>query len=398
VIDFEIPSELAELRDRVESFIAERIIPYENDRRQTVHGPSEELRRELVGLSRDAGLLSPHGPKEFGGLGLDHRGMAVVFEAAGWSTLGPLALNIQAPDEGNVTLLKVVATPEQKVRWLAPLVRGEIRSVFSMTETVTDGAGSDPSLLQTTARQTSDGFVIDGRKWMITGVPEASINIVMARTLDAKGVDLGATMFFVDMDAPGFRVDRMLDTIDTNSPGGHAEVSFESVHVTPDRVLGQIGQGFRNAQVRLGPARLTHCMRWLGAAKRCHSIAAEYAGRRHSFGRTIGEHQGVGFMMADSESDLHLSRLAIWQAAWLLDRHEHARDEISMTKVFCSEALGRVVDRSLQILGSIGITRDTVVERMYRDIRPFRIYDGPSEVHRSVLARRIMSRNTHQRR
>jgi acyl-CoA dehydrogenase len=205
-------------------------------------------------------------------------------------------------------------------------------------------------------------------------------------------------MFFVDMDAPGFRVDRMLETIDTNSPGGHAEVSFKDVRVTPDRVLGQIGEGFRNAQVRLGPARLTHCMRWLGAARRCHAIAAEYAGRRHSFGRTIGEHQGVGFMLADNEIDLHLSRLTIWHAAWLLDRHEHARDETSMSKVFCSEALSRVVDRSLQILGSIGITSDTVVERIYRDIRPFRIYDGPSEVHRHALARRIVSRNTQQRR
>ena len=392
MIDFELPGELVDLRKRVEDFIAEEIVPYENDARQTAHGASEALRTELVGLSRQAGLLSPHGPKQYGGLGLDHRSMAVVFEAAGWSTLGPLALNIQAPDEGNVNLLNLVATPEQKARWLAPLVRGEIRSVFTMTETVTDGAGSDPSLLQTTAQQVADGFLISGRKWMITGVPEASFNIVMARTLDPSGLDLGATMFFVDIDAQGFRIDRILDTIDTNSPGGHAEVSFENVHVTPDRVLGQIGQGFRNAQVRLGPARLTHCMRWLGAAKRCHAIAVEYAGRRHSFGRTIGEHQGVGFMLADNEIDLHLSRLAIWQAAWLLDRHEHARDETSMTKVFCSEALGRVVDRCVQTLGSIGITRDTVVERIYRDIRPFRIYDGPSEVHRHALARRILSR------
>ena len=393
MIDFELPHALINLRERVESFIANKIVPYENDPRQTSHGPSELLRRELVELTRQAGLLSPHGPKEFGGLGLDHRSMAVVFEAAGWATLGPLALNIQAPDEGNVNLLNQIATPEQKVRWLAPLVRGEIRSIFSMTETVTDGAGSDPSLLQTTARRVPDGFVIDGRKWMITGVPEASINIVMARTLDATGADLGATMFLVDVDAPGFRVERMLDTIDTNSPGGHAEVSFHDVHVTLDRVLGEIGQGFRNAQVRLGPARLTHCMRWLGAAARCHAIAAEHAGRRHSFGRAIGEHQGVGFMLADNAIDLHLSRLAIWHAAWLLDQHSHARDETSMCKVFCSEALGRVVDRSLQILGSIGVTRDTVVERIYRDIRPFRIYDGPSEVHRHALARRIVSRS-----
>jgi acyl-CoA dehydrogenase len=189
-------------------------------------------------------------------------------------------------------------------------------------------------------------------------------------------------MFLANVDAPGFRIDRMLETIDSNTPGGHAEVTFDGLHVPHDQVLGQVGQGFRNAQVRLGPARLTHCMRWLGLAGRCHAIAVTHAGRRHSFGKTLGEHQGVGFMLADNEIDLHHARLAIWHAAWLLDHHQAARNETSMCKVFCSEALSRVVDRCLQILGAIGITRDTVVER---------IYDGPSEVHRHALANRIMS-------
>ncbi len=398
MIDFELPKELLELRSRVEAFVADKIVPYENDPRQGPHGPEEPLRLELVALARQAGLLSPHGPKMFGGLGLDHRSMAVVFEAAGWSPLGPLSLNIQAPDEGNVNLLHSIATPEQKERWLAPLVRGEIRSTFIMTETATDGAGADPSLLKTIARQEFGGFVITGDKYMITGVPGAAVHIVMARTLDPSGADLGATMFFLDADMPGFRLARMLDTIDSNSPGGHAEVSLTDVRVTPDRVLGQVGQGFRNAQVRLGPARLTHCMRWLGAAQRCHAIAIDHARRRRSFGRTIGEHQGVGFMIADNEIDLHLCRLAIWHAAWLLDAHDRARNETSMVKVFCSEALGRVVDRSLQILGSIGITRDTVIERIYRDIRPFRIYDGPSEVHRHALASRILGQGAKEAR
>ena len=258
--------------------------------------------------------------------------MAVVFEAAGWSTLGPLALNIQAPDEGNVNLLNAIGTPEQKARWLAPLVRGEIRTVFSMTETVTDGAGSDPSLLNTIAQQDGDDFLISGRKYMITGVPGAALNIVMARTLDPRGTDLGATMFLVDMDAPGFESTACSTRSTPIRPGGHAEVSFDDVRVTPDRVLGQIGQGFRNAQVRLGPARLTHCMRWLGAARRCHAIAVEHAGSVIPSASTLGEHQGVGFMLADNEIDLHLSRLAIWHAAWLLDQHEQARDETSMTQ------------------------------------------------------------------
>jgi acyl-CoA dehydrogenase len=392
MVDFSLPDELVALSRKVETFIADEIVPLERDPRQGPHGPEESLRLEMVAKARAAGLLSPHGPKEYGGLGLDYRWMAVVFEAAGWSPLGPLALNIQAPDEGNTNLLERVASPAQKQKWLAPLVRGEIRTVFSMTEP-DGGAGSDPSLLKTTARRTGDDYIINGRKWLITGAPGASINIVMARTEDAYGGDLGATMFLVDMDAPGFTIKRILNTLDSNSPGGHAEVEFHEVHVGSDRILGEVGKGFRYAQVRLAPARLTHCMRWLGAARRCHAIATDYARKRQSFGRPIGEHQGVGFMIADNETDIQMCRLAIWHAAWLLDRGQQARLETSMYKVYCSEALSRVVDRSLQILGGMGVTDDIVVERIYRDIRPFRIYDGPSEVHRFAIAREVLRRD-----
>jgi len=391
MIDFAPTPQQAELQERVAQFVREHVIPRENDARQTAHGPGDDLRRELVALARSEGLLSPHAPVEYGGLGLDHRGMAVFFEAAGYSLLGPLAFNIQAPDEGNTNLLHKVANAEQKERWLRPLVAGEIRTVFSMTEP-DDGAGADPSLLKTTARADGDGgFVIDGRKWLITGVPGAALNIVMARTIDAAGTDVGATMFLVPIDAPGFEVVRVLDTIDAVSPGGHAVVDFRGVRVPASAVLGEIGQGLRNAQVRLGPARLTHCMRWLGAARRAHDVAVDYARRRHAFGRLIGEHEGVGFMLADNEMDLLHCRLAVWHAAWQLDQGRHARTETSQCKVFCSEALSRVVDRSLQVLGGLGITTDTVVQRIYREIRPFRIYDGPSEVHRYALARRIVS-------
>ena len=392
MVDFSLPDELVALTRKVETFIADEIVPLERDPRQGPHGPEESLRLEMVAKARAAGLLSPHGPKEYGGLGLDHRGMAVVFEAAGWSPLGPLALNIQAPDEGNTNLLERVASSAQKQKWLAPLVRGEIRTVFSMTEP-DGGAGSDPGLLKTTARRTGDDYIINGRKWLITGAPGASINIVMARTEDAHGGDLGATMFLVDMDAPGFAINRILNTLDSNSPGGHAEVEFRDVRVGSDRILGEVGKGFRYAQVRLAPARLTHCMRWLGAARRCHAIATGYARKRQSFGRPIGEHQGVGFMIADNETDIQICRLAVWHAAWLLDQGQQARLETSMYKVYCSEALSRVVDRSLQILGGMGITDDTVVERIYRDIRPFRIYDGPSEVHRFAIAREVLRRD-----
>lgn len=392
MIDFTLPERVAAIRDRVEAFIRDEIIPLENDPRQSAHGPSEELRRELVARGRAAGLLAPQMPEEWGGLGLDARGMAVVFEAGGYSPLGPLALNIQAPDEGNMHLLEVVATPEQKEKWLHPLVAGEIRSVFSMTEP--DGAGSDPSLLKTEARETADGgFVINGTKWLITGAPGASLNIIMARTFDRSGEDVGATMFLTDTHDPGFKLERMLDTMDSNSPGGHGVVTFTDLRVGRDQVLGEVGRGFRYAQVRLAPARLTHCMRWLGAARRCHDIATQYAREREAFGKRIGEHEGVGFMLADNEIDLQACRLMIWHAAWLLDQGAQARQETSIAKVFCSERLGQVVDRCVQILGGKGITRDTVVERTYRDIRAFRIYDGPSEVHRWALQRHILGRN-----
>ncbi len=392
MIDFALPDELVELRDRVTAFIRDEIMPYEADERQEFHGPTEDLRLELVAKARAAGLLSPHGPTEFGGLGLNHIGMAVIFEAAGYSTLGPLALNIQAPDEGNTNLLSQVASQEQKNRWLAPLVRGEVRSVFAMTEP-DGGAGSDPSLMRTAARPDGDDYVINGRKWLITGMPGASFQILMARTFDEGGNDMGATMFMMDNDTPGIEIVRVLNTIDSNSPGGHAEVAYNDVRVPKTDILGEAGKGFRYAQVRLTPARMTHCMRWLGAAVRAHDIAVDYARQRQAFGKVLGEHEGVGFMLAENETDLHLCRLAIWHACWLLDQGEQARDESSMAKVRCSEALSNVVDRSLQILGGKGITDDTVVERIYRDIRAFRIYDGPSEVHRWALARSIMRRN-----
>lgn len=392
MIDFRLEPELLALRERVLAFVKEQIVPLEHDHRNDRYEVHDSLREEMVALAKAEGLLSPHAPKEYGGLGMDHRGMAVIFEAANWSPLGALALNIQPPDEGNVNLLNQIGTAEQKEKWLPRLVAGEIRTVFSMTETATDGAGADPSLLQTAAKEVDGGYEISGRKYMISGAVGAELNIVMARTFDRAGNDVGATMFLTDVRDPAFRIDRMLHTIDSNTPGAHCEVSFDRLFVLYKDVLGQVGQGFRNAQVRLGPARLTHCMRWLGLAVRCHAIAVEHAGKRHSFGKTLIEHQGVGFMLADNEIDLHICRLAIWQAAWLLDQHDYARNETSMTKVLCSEVLGRVVDRCVQILGSIGITGDTVVERIYRDIRPFRIYDGPSEVHRHALAQRIAAR------
>lgn len=384
-MDFAISPELIELRERTKRFIAEQIIPMETDPRQTSHGPTEELRNELVAKAKAAGLLTPHASKELGGLGLSHIAKAIVFEEAGYSTLGPTALNIHAPDEGNIHLMEEVATPAQKERWLKPQVEGKIRSCFAMTEPA-PGAGADPSMLATTAVKDGDDYIINGTKWFITGAEGATYAIIMARMEDGS-----ATMFLSDMDRPGINIVRQMDAMDSCFTGGHGVIEFKNLRVPAQDVLGEIGKGFRYAQVRLAPARLTHCMRWLGQARRAHDIATDYARKREAFGKPLGEHEGVGYMLADNDIDLQTARLHIYHTAWLLDQGEKGNFESSRAKVACSEAEWRVVDRCVQILGGQGVTAETIAMRIFMDMRAFRIYDGPSEVHRWSMARKILS-------
>ena len=355
-IDFELPADLRDLQARIRAFVANEIIPLEHDPRRTPHGPSDDLKRALNDKARAAGLLSPHVAREYGGLALSHVGRAVAFEEAGYSLLGPVALNVAAPDEGNMHLLEAVATPAQKERWLRPLATAAIRSCFCMTEPA-PGSGSDPSMLATTAARDGDHFVISGCKWFITGAEGAAFAIIMA---DAEGA--GATMFLSDMSASGIVVERSMGSLDTCFPGGHGVVRFDGLRVPATDVLGEVGKGFKYAQVRLSPARLTHCMRWLGAARRAHDVAAEYARKRAAFGKPIGEHEGVGFMLADNEMDLHVARLAIRHCAWVLDRGGLALHDSSRAKVIVSEATWRVVDRCVQILGGQGPEADHLIE------------------------------------
>jgi acyl-CoA dehydrogenase len=382
-MDFSLTPELQELQQRTRAFIRDKIIPMEADRRQTHHGPTEELRQELVALGREAGLLAPHVGTEWGGLGLNHVGKAIVFEEAGYSLLGSVAMHIFAPDEGNMHLMEQVANQEQKERWLRPLASGATRSCFCMTEPA-PGAGSDPAALATTAVQDGNHYVINGEKWFITGADGAAFAIIMA-----KGEDGRATMFLSDMDQPGIEIVRAMDSLDSAFAGGHAVVRFNNLRVPASDILGEPGKGFRYAQVRLAPARLTHCMRWLGTARRAHDIATEYARKREVFGAKLVNHEGVGFMLADNEIDIRMSRLAIWHTAWLLDQGARGGTESSMAKVFCSEAIWRVVDRCVQVLGGQGVTGETLVARIFNEVRGFRIYDGPSEVHRWSLAQKI---------
>jgi acyl-CoA dehydrogenase len=388
VIDFEIPEDLAAQRDEIRAFVAEQIVPFERDPRLTRHGPNEELRTELVELARKAGLLTFQAPRRFGGREPSHCEQAVLYEAAGWSTLGPVALNCAAPDEGNMFILGKIANEAQAEEFLVPVIDGRQRSVFAMTEP--GGAGSDPDQLKTEAVFDGEQYVINGRKWLITGANGARTWIIMARVApNAHGAD-GPTLFLCDGRTPGIELERVMDTMDRNYVQGHGVVRFNDLRLPASAVLGEVGQALRYAQMRLAPARLTHCMRWLGAAERAQSIAVEHARTRTAFGKTLGEHQGVGFMLADNEIALQQCRLAIWWACWMLDTGAKGRHESSMVKALVSEELFKVADRCVQILGGMGISDETPVGMIFTDMRAFRLYDGPTEVHKYAIARQIL--------
>ncbi|MBA38810.1 MULTISPECIES: acyl-CoA dehydrogenase family protein [Sphingomonadaceae] len=367
---------------RVETFVREVVIPYEKDSRRDHHGPTDELVMEMRGKAREAGVLTPHILAD--GSHLTQGETAIVLRKTGLSPLGPLACNTAAPDEGNMYLLGKVASPEQKSRFLEPLVRGEARSAFFMTEPAEeDGAGSDPSMMRTTCRLDGNHWVINGRKKFITGAQGAKVGIVMAKSGD------GACMFLVELPDPAIRIARVLDTIDSSMPGGHAEIDLVDLRVPADQMLGASGEGFKYAQVRLSPARLSHCMRWHGVATRAHEIATDYANRRHAFGKPLVDHEGVGFMLADNLIELKQAELMIDWCAGVLDTGSLATVESSMTKAAVADALFRVADRCVQVMGGNGVSGDTIVEQAFREIRAFRIYDGPTEVHKWSLAKKI---------
>lgn len=372
------------IADRVEEFVRNVVIPYEKDARFEVHGhgPTDEMVMEMREKARAAGVLTPHILPD--GTHLTQRETAIVLIRSGLSPLGPLACNTMAPDEGNMYLIGHVASEEQKLRFLMPLVEGKARSAFFMTEPATEGgAGSDPSMMMTTCRQDGNHWVVSGRKAFITGAAGAKVGIVMAKSDD------GACMFLVDLPDPAIRIERLLDTIDSSMPGGHAVVTIDNLRVPADQMLGASGEGFKYAQVRLSPARLSHCMRWLGSCIRAQEIASDYACRRQAFGKPLIDHEGVGFMLAENMIDLRQCELMIDWAAGVLDSGNLGTVESSMAKVAVSEALMRVADKCVQVMGGTGVSGDTIVEQIFREVRAFRIYDGPTEVHKWSLAKKI---------
>lgn len=376
-------SERAErIAEKVEAFVRNEVIPYENDVRLGYHGPTDGLVKELRDKARAAKVITPHILED--GSHLTQRETAMVLRRSGLSPLGPVAVNTMAPDEGNMFLLGKVGNAGQKERFLKPLIAGSARSAFFMTEPAEDGgAGSDPSMLKTRCERDGNCWVINGRKAFITGAEGAAVGIVMAMSEE------GASMFLVDLPDAAIVIERVLDTIDSSMPGGHSIVRIENLKVPASQMLGAPGEGFKLAQVRLSPARLSHCMRWLGSVTRAQEIATEYACRRHAFGKPLIEHEGVGFMLAENLIDLKQAELMIDWCADILDSGASGTAESSMAKVAVSEALMRTADRCVQVMGGTGVSGDTVVEQIFREVRAFRIYDGPTEVHKWSLAKKI---------
>ncbi|MHA3904459.1 acyl-CoA dehydrogenase family protein [Castellaniella sp. WN] len=381
------PSERSRhIGERVEAFVREVVIPYEKHARGHSHGPEAGLVEELRQKARHADLMTPHILPD--GQHMTQMETAAILKRSGLSPLGPVALNTMAPDEGNMFLLGKVASEAQKRHFLDKIISGHARSAFFMTEPAEDGgAGSDPSMLQTTAVADGDDWIINGRKAFITGAQGAEVGIIMARTGSSEKTQ--ATMFLVDLPDPAIQIERLINTIDSSMPGGHAVVSIDNLRVASQNVLGEAHHGFRYAQVRLSPARLSHCMRWFGAAVRAHEIASEYAVTRRAFGKLLIDHEAVGFMLADNQIDLQQAALMIDWCARELDAGSMATVESSMTKATVAEALFRVADRCVQTMGGLGLSQSTVVEQIFREIRAFRIYDGPTEVHKWSLAKKI---------
>ena len=389
-MDFTLPPELDDYRRRVRAFVEEEILPVEADRanwdehENIADAPLAALRAK----AKAAGLWTLQLPKDVGGQGLPMVGVAACYEEMNRSIFGPVCFNAAAPDDGNMRLLSMVGTPAQKERWLAPIVEGRVRSAFAMTEPH-PGGGSDPSMMMTRAERKGDRWVVSGRKWFITGADAAQHFILMARTSDDPRK--GLTAFLFDKDQPGWRIERRIPIMGPEEHGGHCELIFDGLEIPDENVLMKVGDGLKATQIRLGPARLTHCMRWTGLAKRCLEIAAAYVKERESFGMPLAEHEGVQWMLGETAMQIEIGRLLTMKAAHVLDSGSFARKEVSMAKVQVADTLFKAADTAIQLCGARGYSKDTVLEWIYRYARQAKLVDGASEVHKMVLSRSYLA-------
>jgi len=389
-MDFSLPPDLDDYRRRVRAFVEDEILPVEADHanwdehENIAEAPLAALRAKV----KAAGLWALSMPRERGGQGLPLVGVAACYEEMNRSIFGPVCFNGSAPDDGNMRVLNMVGTEAQKERWLQPIIDGTVRSAFAMTEPH-PGGGSDPSMMMTRADRKGDRWVITGRKWFITGADAAQHFILMARTSDDSRK--GLTAFLFDRDQPGWRIERRIPIMGPEEHGGHCELIFDGLEITDDNVLMKVGDGLKVTQIRLGPARLTHCMRWTGLAKRSLEIAAAYVKERESFGMTLAAHEGVQWLLGEAAMQIEIGRLLTMKAAAELDRGGFARKEVSMAKVQVADTLFKAVDTAIQLCGARGYSKDTVLEWIYRYARQAKLVDGASEVHKMVLSRSYLA-------
>lgn len=387
-MDFTISTRIEDYRVRIERFVDGLVLPLEGD--PASYDEHENIRLDLADQLRERaraeGLWCLQLKPENGGQGVGRTGMAVCYEAMNRSIFGPVVFNSAAPDDGNMIVLEMAGTAAQKERWLRPIVDGKVRSSFVMTEPH-PGAGSDPSMMLTTATRRGDRYVVRGRKWFITGAAEAQHFILVARTSDDPRKGLTAFMF--DRDQPGWRIDRRIPIMGPEEHGGHCELVFEDLEIPVENVLLNEGDGLKLTQMRLGTARLTHCMRWLGLSKRCVEIAGTYASERFAFGERLSKRESIQMMLGDLAMKIEIGRLLVMKAAWALDQGSFARKEISMAKVHVANLLHHAADTAIQINGARGYSKDTVLEWIYRYARQARLVDGADEVHKMVLHRNL---------
>lgn len=385
-MDFTIPQPVEELRQRIARFVADEILPLEAHKSSyDDHGNiALPLLEALRAKAKASGLWCLQLRPETGGGGLSKMGMAVCYEEMNRSIFGPVVFNSAAPDDGNMMVLEALGTAEQKDKWLKPIVQGKVRSAFAMTEPH-PGGGSDPSMIMTKAEKRGDSYVVHGRKWFITGGEAASHFILIARTSD--DARHGLTAFLFHKDQPGWRIERRIEIMGPEEHGGHCELVFDGLEIPRANLLLGEGQGLKVTQVRLGPARLTHCMRWLGLAKRSIEIARAYAAERQGFGQRLADRESIQIRLGDIAMRIEIGRLLVMKAAWEIDRGGFARKEVSMAKVHVANLLHDAADAAIQINGARGYSKDTVLEWIYRYARQARLVDGADEVHKMVLNR-----------
>ena len=386
-MDFSLSPEVEDFRKRIRAFVEDRLLPLE-EKPESYDG-HENIKLDLLEKMRRAakkqGLWALSMPKARGGQGLDTVGMAACYEEMNRSIFGPVVFNAAAPDDGNMVVLNKVATEAQKDRWLQPIIDGKARSAIVMTEPH-PGAGSDPAgMMLTTAKKKGGKWVVDGRKWFITGAAVAKHFILLARTSDDPRK--GLTAFLFDKDQPGWEIFRRIPIMGPEEHGGHCELTFDGLEIPDENRLMNVGDGLKVVQIRLGTARLTHCMRWLGMAKRSLEIAGHYVAEREAFGSRLIERESVQMLLGEAAMAIQQGRLLVMHAAWKIDQGDFARKEVSMAKVAVADTLHKAVDTAIQLCGAKGYSKDTLLEWMYRYARQARLVDGASEVHDMVLAR-----------